>query len=164
MKTVWLLSVCLLVLSLSGLVGCSSELERQLDTYQSNYYRVEEELATLQSDYEDLQLDYNRVEEELEELVPPGGFSSVLELDSWASLNSQPKTPYVEGSFRSALKIQSLGLLEGYLINVSVYTGETERYYVVSCSTLVEDQLYCWYPEEYDGVYPFEGFTSEESW
>ena len=80
----------------------------------------------------------------------PGDFGSVSELEDWVKLNVQLNGSYLEDSFRSALKIQEAGLMDGYLISVMVDISSDFAGGVIFCGALVNGELYAWHPSHED--------------
>jgi hypothetical protein len=80
-------------------------------------------------------------------VCPPGEFSSVSELTNWVSINKQPYTNEIEPLFRAALKVQQLGLQEGYLISVIYEKGDQypNKAWVFN-GALVNGSYYVWDP------------------
>ncbi len=85
----------------------------------------------------------------IEEIYPPGGFDTLMELNEWVRDNQQtPKTETVETGYHSALKVQSLGLKDGYLISVMYDEDDTDPDYGwIYNGAEVDGRLYVWDPE-----------------
>jgi len=128
-----------------------ASLVEELEGLQADYATLTQEKASLVEELEGLQADYDVASTELNEIkevYPPGDFSSVTELEEWASRNKQPWTEYLDGDFRAALKVQEAGIQDGYLI--SVMYDEDDRDLSsgwIFNAALVNGALYYWHPE-----------------
>jgi len=137
----------------SELAGAQSDLaaaQGQVASLQSELAGARSDLAAAQGQVASLQDDYENVSAELAEIkqvYPPGDFKSLTELEAWVANHVQPSAMYLDGDFRSALKIQSQGLDDGYLISVVFDEDDTDPTGGwIYCGALVNGGLYVWFP------------------
>jgi len=133
-----------------------SSLQSEFDETKSSLTAVQQKIATLQGDYEDVSTELA----EIKKVYPPGDFKSVTELETWIANHVQPSAIHLDGDFRSALKIQSQGLEDGYLI--SVVFDEDDRDPTggwIFCAVLVNGGLYMWLPFETEVYSRADDFT-----
>lgn len=106
------------------------------------------------SKYETLQTNFETLQKELtdiKKIYPPHDFTSVKELQDWMSKNIQPGTKYLEDDFRSALKVQTAGIRDGYLISV-MYDADSTNPNAgwIYNAALVNGVFYYWDPSNTD--------------
>jgi len=162
-----LLVVCLAIIPLTGCVAKSeyealqaehatlvqekASLTQENNSLKAELEATQSDLTKAQAEYDVLNADYETVNEELTEInkvYPPRDFNSVTELEGWVSNHTQPTTLYLDGTFRSALRVQSQGLADGYLISVMYDEDDTDPSGGwIFCGALVNGHLYIWNPE-----------------
>ena len=124
-----------------------SVLQSELDTIIDENDALQNEIDTLNLEKEALQSELD----EISDIFPPGDFSSVGELESWAIKNKQGYSEYLDTTFRAALNVQKLGLQDGYLISVMYDEDDVDPTGGwIWNGALVNGQLYIWDPS--DGV------------
>jgi len=147
-----LLVGCVSTTQYEVLQGENTNLQAELETAQSNLTSLRSELGNLRAEYSELETEKEATLEELAEIkkvYPPGDFNSFTELGDWVSVHTQPETTvYLDSTFRSALKTQSQGLEDGYLISVMYDDDDaTAGSGWVFNGALVDGHLYIWHPE-----------------
>ena len=144
MKQRWFLGSVVLLLVPLLLAGCGVAQEEH-DTVIAERDATLAELASRQSDYDDVSAELA----EIMKVHPPGDFASVTELETWVRKNVQPTYDYIDEDFRSALKVQSQGIEDGYLISIGYDEDDTDPDYGwIYCGGLVNGVLYTWFPDE----------------
>ena len=144
------LSLCCVLL----LTGCVSK--SKYETLQTSFTSLESEHGKLQANYENLQKELT----DIKKVYPPHDFASVKDLQDWISQNIQPESKYLEDNFRSALKVQTAGIKEGYLISVmyDVDDSKPNTGWIYNATT-VDGALYYWDPSNTDVYEDYKWLT-----
>lgn len=87
-------------------------------------------------------------------LFIPGEFESIDKLEEWVLRHTQPQTFYLSDLFRSALRVQQLGLADGYLISVIYDNDKVPGECKIFNGALANGKFYIWDPEHTD-VYDY---------
>lgn len=102
-------------------------LNGQLSLKQSQLTSTQDQLATIQAKY------------------PLKNFSSLFQLQNWASAHIQPYSAYADGWYAGALRVQEAAMKDGYY--VSACMEGSSGVYLVSMQAMVGTTLYVWNPE-----------------
>jgi hypothetical protein len=158
MKKAILLGATALVLTAFLASGCSSGVSQEdYDALAAELAQTEQELATAQDSLTQTEATLSGVQAQLDALegiCPAGDFSTVSELEDWAFGHLRRDTSFVDDAYRAALKVQTAGLADGYVISVDVDYDQGSGLYYVTCCAVAGNDVYYWLPEEstWDGV------------
>ena len=119
--------------------------------------KTKAELADTQAELASTEADLTSTEAELaeiQEVYPPGYFSSATELQNWLAADDISDRSSVDAVlwYANAQELQKRALEDGYIINAYIWDN-LDGTYNVYCDAVTEDNSLYWWDPETDDIY-----------
>lgn len=150
----WFIIVSIVAVLLAASTGVGfvmlSKTKAELADTQAELASTEADLASTETDLASTEAELA----EIQEVYPPGYFSSATELQNWLATDDISDRSSVDAVlwYANAQELQKRALEDGYIINAYIWDN-LDGTYNVYCDAVTEDNSLYWWDPETDDIY-----------
>ncbi|HEY4711917.1 MAG TPA: hypothetical protein VIH69_04470 [Dehalococcoidia bacterium] len=150
----WFIIVSIVAVLLAASTGVGfgmlSKTKAELADTKAELTSTETELASTEAELASTEAELA----EIEEVYPPGYFSSATELQNWLATDDISDRSSADAVlwYANAQELQERALEDGYIINAYIWDN-LDGTYSVYCDAVTEDNSLYWWDPETDNIY-----------